>query len=204
MSEQPNSPSGANGPSEPDTGHDYDGIREHDNVLPNWWLATLILTMVFGYGYWMYFHVLKAGKLQQAEYQAEMDEAALAAKERAKQRGEVTADYLAQLSQSASIVASGAATFKQSCASCHGAKGEGLIGPNLTDAYWIHGGKATDLLKVVSAGIAAKGMPAWEPVLGADSVHRVVAYLMTVRGSNLPGKAPQGTNDAGEAAPTAP
>lgn len=189
--------------SDLDTGHDYDGIREHDNRLPNWWLATLIVTVVFGYGYWMYFHVMKQGKLSGAEYQAEMDEAAAAARARAKDKGAVTDDALLLLAQSKATVDSGAATFKQSCSPCHGMQAQGLIGPNLTDGFWLHGAKPTDILKTVSTGVAAKGMPAWEPVLGEERIEAVVAFVLTVKNTNVPGKEPQG-EPASAAAPSSP
>jgi cytochrome c oxidase cbb3-type subunit 3 len=175
-----------------DTGHEYDGIREHDNKLPNWWLAMLFLTIVFGYGYWMYYHVLRIDKTQSAEYQAELDEAAAAAVARAKSRGAVNDDSLLALVNSPSSVAQGAATFKQSCAACHGDKGQGVIGPNLTDDYWLHGAKPTDILKTIGGGVPSKGMPTWEPVLGSEGVETVTAYILTLKGKHVPGKEPQG------------
>lgn len=178
-----------------DTGHEYDGIREHDNVLPNWWLATLFITIVFGFGYWAYYHTLKAGLLPGGEYAAEIDAAANAAREAAKSRGAVTDDLLVQLAQAPGSVTAGAATFKTTCASCHGADGQGLIGPNLTDKAWIHGSKPTQILATITNGVAAKGMPAWEPVLGPDRVQEVAAYILTIRGKNVPGKAPEGSLD---------
>jgi len=178
-------------PQGPDTGHDYDGIREHDNVLPNWWLATLFLTIAFGFGYWAYDQSL-GGPTSRQQYEAEIDAAAKAARERAKAKGEVTDDLLVQLSQAPATVAAGAATFKQTCAACHGAEGQGLIGPNLTDRFWLHGGKPTQILNTVSNGVVSKGMAAWEPSLGPDRVQEVVAYVLTLKGRNVPGKEPQG------------
>jgi len=180
-------------PSGPDTGHDYDGIREHDNVLPNWWLATLFISLIFGLGYWIYYHVMNAGQLPADEYAAELDNAAKAARAAAAQRGELNDAQLLQMAGAPGTVASGKQTFSQSCASCHGAQGEGLIGPNLTDTAWLHGGRPTQILKTVAGGVAAKGMPAWEPVLGAARVEEAVAYVLTLKGKNLPGKAPEGT-----------
>jgi cytochrome c oxidase cbb3-type subunit 3 len=188
-------------PHDPEARHVYDGIVEHDNKLPNWWLATLVLAIIFGYGYWMYFHILKAGQLPQAEYQAELDEAAAAARLRAKAKGALTDTALVEMAASAATVAAGRATYTTSCVACHGVQAQGIIGPNLTDAYWLHGAKPTDVLRTVSTGVAAKGMPAWEPVLGADRVEEVVAFLLTLKDTNVKGKEPQG--DLASAAPPA-
>jgi cytochrome c oxidase cbb3-type subunit 3 len=35
-------------------------------------------------------------------------------------------------------------------------------------------------------------MLAWEPVLGAERVRSVAAYVNSLKGKNLPGKAPEG------------
>lgn len=175
-----------------DTGHEYDGIREHDNRLPNWWLATLFLTMIFGYGYWMYYHVLRFDKTQSAEYRAEMDEAAAAAVARAKSKGAVTDESLAAMLASQTVLDQGATTFKQSCAACHGDKGQGVIGPNLTDDYWLHGAKPTDILKTIGSGVPSKGMPNWDSALGADGVEAVSVYVLSLKGKHVPGKEPQG------------
>ena len=84
-------------------------------------------------------------------------------------------------------------TFAERCAVCHGAEGQGVIGPNLTDASWIHGkGQLMDIFGVVSHGVPAKGMPAWELTLKPIEVRKLVAFVGTMRGKNLPGKAPEG------------
>jgi len=176
-----------------DTGHDYDGIREFDNRLPNWWLATLFLTIFFGAGYWLYYHTLGVGPDSWTAYHAEMAEAAALAAERAKARGEVTDEVLAALAADPVQVEKGKAVFGQYCAACHGPEGGGLIGPNLTDAYWINGtGKPLEIRGIVANGVPAKGMPAWEQMLGAEKVEQVTAFVYSVRGKNLPGKEPQG------------
>ena len=171
-----------------DTGHDYDGIREYDNPLPNWWLAIFFLTVVFSYGYWMHYHVAKTGPGLVAEYDAEQAEAA----RKAAATKPMTDDLLVALAKDPVTTAAGEKLFQTHCASCHGEKAEGKIGPNLTDEYWLHGSKATDVFKSVSGGWIEKGMPAWQPTLGAERVRSLVAYVVTRKGLNLPGKEPQG------------
>lgn len=176
-----------------DTGHEYDGIREHDNRLPNWWLATLIISIIFGYGYWVYYHMLDGTPDQLAMYQAEMDQAEALAAERAKGRGDLTDEAFVAMSQLPGNVSGGSTSYGQFCASCHGDKGQGLIGPNLTDTYWIHGGRPSEIFSVIANGATAKGMPAWEGVLGREKVEQVVAYLLTIKGTEVSGgKAPEG------------
>lgn len=179
-------------PSEPLMGHEYDGIRELDHKLPNWWLATFYLAIVFSFGYWGYYHILEAGPLQMDEYRIEMAQAEAAAAARAEARGVVTDEMLAALGQDAAATAAGQVVYTQFCAACHGGQGEGGIGPNLTDDAWIHGGKPTEILHVVEQGVPAAGMPAWKPVLGSEKVEQVTAFLLTLKGKNVPGKAPQG------------
>lgn len=197
MSDKPNEP-------QPDTGHEYDGIRENDNVLPNWWLATLFITIIFGFGYWTYYHMLGAGPLPQAEYAAEVDAATKAAREAARSRGAVSDELLLKMSQAPATVQAGAAIFKTNCIACHGEKGEGKIGPNLTDGVWLHGGKPTEILKTVSDGVLSKGMVAWEPTLGTDRVQDVVAFVLTLKNTNVPGKAPEGVPEQSAAPAKAP
>ena len=80
-------------------------------------------------------------------------------------------------SQPAPNVAAGQAAYA-ACASCHGQNLEGGIGPNLKDAEWIHGGDEASVVKTISEGVAAKGMPAWGPILGPDKVAKVAAFIL--------------------------
>jgi cytochrome c oxidase cbb3-type subunit III len=171
-----------------DTGHDYDGIREYDNPLPNWWLLIFYASVIFSYAYWMHYHVAGTGQGLVAELNAEQAESA----RKAAASKPLTDDLLVALAKDPITTDAGAKVFAQNCASCHGERGEGKIGPNLTDAYWLHGAKPTDLNRSVSGGWIDKGMPSWQPVLGAERIRQVVAYLMTRKGLNLPGKEPQG------------
>jgi len=178
--------------AEPDMGHDYDGIRELDHRLPNWWLAIFYLTIIFSFGYWAYYHVMRAGPLQYEAYEMEMAAAEAAAAARAGDRGELTDEVLLAYSQDATKVAAGQQTFQQFCVACHGAQGEGGIGANLTDPYWIHGNKPLEIHAVIADGVATAGMPAWKSVLGDRKLEEVTAFVLTLKGKNLPGKEPQG------------
>ena len=173
---------------------EHDGIQEEDNVLPRWWLATLFGAMVFALGYWEYFHVYHLGELPLEHYQAEQ-----ARKEGIKSDSDVTDESLLAMSKGPSAT-KGGATFATTCVVCHGAKGEGRIGPNLTDNYWLHGGKPTDIYKTISNGWVMKGMPAWKPTLGPAKVQELTAYIVSLRNTNVPGRAPEGQEYKSEAA----
>lgn len=181
-----------------DTGHDYDGIRELDNHLPNWWLFTLFASIVFGFGYWIYYESLDATPKQADEYRAELAQTEAMKAAFIASRGAATDETLVAYAKDAAKVEEGRATYMTSCAACHMAGGEGLIGPNLTDSYWIHGGKPTEILKVVAQGVPSKGMPAWEENLGVAKTEAVVAYLLTIQNTNKPGKAPEGEQYAAQ------
>jgi cytochrome c oxidase cbb3-type subunit 3 len=178
--------------SEPHTVHTYDGIEEHDNHLPRWWLMTLWGTVVFAFGYWGYYHTFKVGPLPREALAAELAVRQAAEVKAAAAAPVVDDAALAALTTDAAAVERGRAVYAVSCLACHGAQGEGLVGPNLTDAVWVHPNKPTELLDLVSNGVLDKGMPAWKPALGADKVKDVVVFVMTLKGKNVVGKAPQG------------
>ncbi|MGZ3749173.1 MAG: c-type cytochrome, partial [Pseudobdellovibrionaceae bacterium] len=92
------------------------------------------------------------------------------------------------------VAAVGAATFSTKCVSCHGPQLGGLIGPNLTDNFWIHGkGTRMDIVKIIRSGVPEKGMPPWESLLSKDEVYGLAAYIISKKGSNPANpKAPQG------------
>ncbi len=94
----------------------------------------------------------------------------------------------------------GKAIFTTNCASCHGMAGEGGIGPNLTDDYWIHGnGDINGIVDVIQNGVPAKGMIAWKNFLPADQILQVGSYVLTLHGTNPPNaKEPQGKKVSGE------
>ena len=76
---------------------------------------------------------------------------------------------------------------------CHGPQGQGLIGPNLTDTSWIHGGKLSEIKNTIENGVLDKGMLAWKGVLSPDEINNVVAYVHSLKGTNPPNpKAAQG------------
>ncbi len=91
------------------------------------------------------------------------------------------------------MVSAGKTLFAGRCAPCHSDKGQGNIGPNLTDMQWIHGqGRLMDIYQTVSDGVSSKGMPAWQRQLSPTELRQVVAFVGSIRGQNLAGKAPEG------------
>ncbi|MGC4117494.1 MAG: c-type cytochrome [Myxococcales bacterium] len=182
-------------PAAPADGHVHsvhDGIVEHDNHLPRWWLLTLFGAVVFSFGYWFYYQHL-TGPGQRAELAA--DEKMLSDLREKALSSKVSDESLLALSKDAAAVGRGAELFKANCVACHEAKGEGKIGPNLTDAYWIHGGKPTQIFGTVVNGVPDKGMLAWGPVLGAGKIQDVVGYVLTLKNTNVKGKEPQGNKE---------
>ena len=170
--------------------HEYDGIQEYDNPMPRWWVYIFWGTIAFSVVYAMNVGGIGVGPGRIARYEAEMAEF----RARHPQQGPAASETeLAALVHDASALAAGRATYEANCAACHGAAGGGLIGPNLTDDYWLHGGALPEILRSVADGVPAKGMPAWSKLLKPEQVSAVVAYVATMHGTNPPdAKPPQG------------
>lgn len=174
------------------TDHDYDGILEYDNPMPGWWKNIFWVTVIFSILYFAYYHV-GPGPSAADEYAAEMGRFA----EEHPAIAAVESEQSLQASLTdPELVAQGAAKFAAVCAACHGQKGEGLIGPNLTDEYYLHGQRLVEIFKVVATGVVDKGMPSWEKQLSPAELRSIVVFLGTLRGKNIPGKAPQGESHA--------
>ena len=173
--------------------HEYDGIREYDNPMPRWWVNIFWATFVFSIGYFIHYELAEKGASVEVAYAEDLRAAReVAAKQALGER--VTEAGLAKLVANASLVEDAKVLFGERCAPCHAERGEGRIGPNLTDNAWLHGsGKLMDIYAVVSDGVPAKGMPAWNRQLTPIELTKVVAYVGSLRGSNVPGKAAEGT-----------
>lgn len=173
--------------------HEVDGIQELDNRLPLWWLWSLYGTIVFGALYWIVYEVSHFAPEPGEIYAAEVEKARADEAERIKKSGAVTGEGLVALSKDPATLATGKDVFVKTCVPCHRDDGGGTVGPNLTDAFWIHGGTPEKIYATVKDGVLDKGMPAWGAQLGPERVQAVVAYVLTLTNTNVPGgKAPQG------------
>lgn len=176
--------------------HEYDGIEEADNALPTWWLAMFYLSTIFAAGYWFYYHgfKLEPGPAEALAAQLATERAAKAAEAAKAPAG---GENLLALSQDPTVVAAGKAIYTTNCVACHDVGGIGKIGPNLTDTKWIHGGSPAQIMEIIDKGFVAKGMVPWGGILGPKGVREVTAYVLTLRGTNVAGKAPEGDEYTG-------
>lgn len=172
--------------------HDYDGIKELDNALPPWWKYGFVFTIFIAGLYLLKYEVWHNGPNPTEEYTAEMSNA----------KSQVDA-YLASMKNNvdeksvtmsdAAGVAAGQVTFAKTCTPCHGAKGEGGVGPNLTDDYWLHGGSVADLFKTIKYGYPDKGMQSWQSTFSPIQMQELASYIRSIKGTNPSNaKAPQG------------
>lgn len=177
-----------------DLNHDYDGIRELDNRLPPWWLYGFYFTIVFGLGYMYVYHFSDIGLSQQEEYETAMIQAEEAKLVYLASIGGGIDETNVEVATDADALAAGKEVYMASCATCHGTLGEGLVGPNFADSYWINGGGIKNIFKTIKYGVPEKGMIAWESQLRAETMQNVASYIMTLEGTNPPNqKAPEGT-----------
>jgi len=172
-------------------GHEFDGIQEFDNRLPNWWLWLMWGSIVFALSYWMIFHTWGIGKLPRENFDIAMAEAHKIELAQMEEAG-IDDQYFVAMAEMPDNVAAGREVFTTYCVACHLDAGQGLVGPNLTDDYSINGCTPMEMFKMVTEGKAAKGMPPWGNQLGPTRVQYVVSYLLTIRGTQVEGKAPEG------------
>jgi cytochrome c553 len=177
--------------------HDYDGIKEYDNPLPGWWVRLFQFTVIWAFGYAAYAWV-GPGVSAYTAYEEEVAAAEAAAKARAAAAPKRAA--LSTLLENKEVLALGAQVFAKNCASCHATDGGGIVGPNLTDTYFLHGAKIEDTRRVIHDGVIEKGMLAWGKTLSADEIDAVAVHVFKLRGTTPAApKAPQGVTADGEA-----
>lgn len=173
--------------------HAYDGIKELNNPVPAWFNALFYSTITFGVVYLLVYQVFGWGPNQEQEYQREMALAEKAKQEYLAQAANLIDESSIEVDETGALAASGKAIFTANCAVCHGNAGEGGIGPNLTDEYWLHGGDIKDIFTVVKYGVPDKGMVPWEQTLTPGQIAEVSNYIVTLVGTNPPNpKDPQG------------
>jgi cytochrome c oxidase cbb3-type subunit 3 len=174
--------------------HAYDEIQELDNPIPAWFMYLFYATIIFGVGYLLNYQVFHTGQNQYEEYKTEMVQADIAHKLYLTKNANQVDENTVKLVRDPAVIASGQAIFKTNCVACHGEHAQGNVGPNLTDDYWLHGGKINSLFKTVKYGVLTKGMPTWEKVLSPKQISDVVNYVKSLQGTNpTKAKAPQGT-----------
>jgi len=182
--------------------HNYDGITEYDNPLPRWWLWILWVSIIWSALYWLNVPGVGIGKGRIADYEADMAAATARFPAPAPTAGPTDEQILAQAADTA-VLGRGKATFTAMCAACHGPDGGGVIGPNLTDDYWLHGRSPTAVHTTVANGVLAKGMPAWGKTLQPAELDAVVAYVISLHGTRPASpKPPEGDQDPPDAAPS--
>lgn len=171
--------------------HSHDGIQEYDNPLPAWWLWTFLLTIIFAFHYWIHYE-FAGGTTQKEELARDMSQ--VESHQRSRPAPAESENDLKILAGDGPALAQGKDIFVAKCAACHGADLQGIIGPNLTDEYWIHGkGSLVDIAVVVRGGVLDKGMPPWEGQLKPDEVKAVVVFVASRKGSHPANpKGPQG------------
>lgn len=179
--------------------HEYDGIQEYDQKLPNWWLVIFIAALVFFFGYWIAYYHLGWMKSDEAKIQAAMQRIETAQKK-------ALDEMLAKLNDEALVnewasdparVASGREIYMVNCTACHGqdlaAKidvGGGqfvnLPGRSLTDGQWEYGAKPMDIFRIINNGTPPESpghnnakMEAWGLKLPPVQIAELTAYIIS-------------------------
>ncbi len=183
---------------------DIDGIHEYDNPMPGWLMAILWGALIFSVLYIGFYALAFGPASMEAEYRAAAiaQRAALQAHFDANPLVPPTSQELLAGARRPETLALGQARFTRTCASCHGEAAQGLIGPNLTDEHWLHGGQVTQIFTSIAKGIPAKGMPPWGRAIPPEELAALVSYLRSLQGSSpAQAKPPEGERFAPEPLP---
>ncbi len=173
-------------------GHDYDGIKEYDNPLPRWWVYMFYLTIIFAFWYSGYY-LAKAHAMEKAAPGEEAVswsvgkfklEQAKADRAQSKNSSAQTTS-IADIVKDPEAIERGRSLYAVNCIACHSPQGQGLVGPNLVDKYWIHGYTPEEIQTSIAKGFPTKGMVAWEGILGKRKVQDLTAFVMSIEGNTV-------------------
>jgi cytochrome c oxidase cbb3-type subunit 3 len=176
-----------------DMGHDFDGIRELNNPTPPWWKWAFYFSIFFGIAYLWVYHVAHSAPSQLEEL-ANAEARAAAEKEAYLANAANNIDeHSVKLLTDAADLTSGQKLFSANCAPCHGAAGQGVVGPNLTDNYWLHGGKINEVFSTIKYGVPEKGMKSWKDDFSPKQLAQLASFIKSIHDTHPAGaKEPQG------------
>lgn len=176
-----------------DTGHDYDGIKELDNNLPKWWLYGFYACIVFAFVYVYRFHISHSAPSTIQEYEIAVAKAEVEKEAFLKSAANKVDENTVTLLTDATALAEGKKLFGTNCSPCHGAEAQGVVGPNLTDDYWLHKGGVKDVFKTIKYGVQEKGMKSWKDDFSPVQIAELASYIKSLHGTKpAGGKEPQG------------
>ncbi len=168
-----------------DMSHDYDGIRELDNKIPSWWTWTFLSSVLFAIIY-MYRMFSSETLPDQYVELAQANEIAAIEKLAYLKKGANNVDENTVKMLGAAEITEGATLYAKNCVACHGDKGQGSVGPNLTDDYWIHKGGIKDIFYSIKYGWAEKGMKSWKEDFSPVQIAQLSSFIRTLHGTNPP------------------
>lgn len=179
--------------------HEFDGIQEFDQKMPNWWLFIFFSALIFFFALWIGYYQL--GLMRPDEVVLKQQLAAIESK-----KAKELESMLATLNDSSlvnkwatdpAVVERGMATYLANCTACHGAdltstvdigggKTAPLPGRSLMDGTWEHGGKPMDIFNLInkgtppeSPGLNGARMEAWGQKLPPIQIAELAAYILS-------------------------
>lgn len=173
--------------------HTYDGIAELDNPTPPWFMYLFYSSIVIAVVYMLIFHVVGDGKIMTTEYAEEIAVAEKANELYMKKFANSVNENNVIVLTDAKSIEDGSKIYTKNCVACHGDKGQGGVGPNLTDEFWLHGGAPKNVFHTLTEGVPEKGMISWKKTLNPIQIQHLVSFLSRFQGTNPENaKAPQG------------
>jgi cytochrome c oxidase cbb3-type subunit 3 len=173
--------------------HTYDGIAELDNPTPPWFMYLFYSSIVIAVVYFFTFHVVGDGKIMTTEYAEEIAVAEKANELYMKKFANSINENNVVVLTDAKSIEDGEKIYAKNCVACHGDKGQGGVGPNLTDEFWLHGGSTKNVFHTLMEGVPEKGMISWKKTLNPIQIQHLVSFLSRFQGTNPENaKAPQG------------
>jgi len=179
--------------------HEYDGIQEYDQTLPNWWLFIFFAALLAFPLYWLVYYQFRV-----VQSDAERVDQAIAKIETVRLKA--LDEMLATLDDTALVqkwaadpaaVSAGHALFQANCIACHGSDlaaridvGNGqsvpLPGLPLNDGEWKYGAKPMDIFRIINNGTPPESpghnnarMAAWDKDLAPLQITQLTAYLIS-------------------------
>lgn len=165
--------------------HDFDGIKELDNVLPPWWLAGFYITIAISIFYYTQVFFNSEKYSQTEEFATEVAEGKAAVEQYKNDHPELfNTDNIVAFTDAENLAVGKELFTSKTCTVCHLGDLGGSIGPNLTDENWILGGGVKNIFNTISkGGRPGKGMIAWEGTLSRLERQQLSSYIISMQGT---------------------